>query len=483
MAASGLVLPTWLAQQASAAPKAAAAAGMAVASAKVEITPPIGSPLAGYGVGDYGPGAGPRVADGVNAPTYARCTVFWDNGSPNVIVTAEIVSFPREVHQAIRARVTALGVANSDFVLTATHTHNGPVILGDYTAYTMYTIAADDPLIDTINTNSGNLQDAIVQLVSTTLAATPTPCTLDYRVALEDFSANREGLANSETDVPVLVARDAGGKPLVVLFGYGCHPVSAGSQTQIDPDYPGVACATIENATGAFAHFVTGPAGDQNPIGDQNPNSVPFNWGYMNQVGTDLGQTVVDAVARPGRAISGPILTQYQELDLLFDITDTPDNLAVARANFTERMNNSSMSGWGWARRHAEVMIQQIDAHDFAYGTPLPMQLWNFSGGTPLYLVMTGGEPISEYAVNFRNQYGGTNGIWFNGYANEVPAYIPNDDLLTNGGSFYACGWFQDYPGMGGGAMSAYGWIAHYLRNNQGNGVDDTFTSAVNSML
>jgi hypothetical protein len=37
--------------------------------------------------------------------------------------------------------------------------------------------------------------------------------------------------------------------------------------------------------------------------------------------------------------------------------------------------------------------------------------------------------------------------------------------------------------GHGGGAMSTYGWIAHYLRNNQGNGVDDTFTSAVNSML
>jgi hypothetical protein len=174
-------------------------------------------------------------------------------------------------------------------------------------------------------------------------------------------------------------------------------------------------------------------------------------------------------------------LTQYQEVDLRFDITDTPDNLAVARANFTERVNNSSDPGW--VRRHAEIMIQQIDAHDFAYSTPLPVQLWNFSGGTPLYLAMTGGEPISEYAVNFRDQYGGTNGIWFNGYANEVPAYIPNDDLLTNGGNFYACGWFQDYPGMGGGAMSAYGWIAHYLRNNQGNGVDDTFTNAITSML
>lgn len=73
-----------------------------------------------------------------------------------------------------------------------------------------------------------------------------------------------------ETEVPVLVARDASGAPLVVLFSYGCHPVCAGAQTQFDPDYPGRAVARIEEASGAFAPFVLGPAGDQDPVGGRD---------------------------------------------------------------------------------------------------------------------------------------------------------------------------------------------------------------------
>jgi len=97
---------------------------------------------------------------------------------------------------------------------------------------------------------------------------------------------------------------------------------------------------------------------------------------------------------------------------------------------------------------------------------------------------MTGGEPVSGYAAYFRNHYGGSDQIWVNGYTNEVPAYIPSDELLISGGSLhYACGWATDYPGMAGGAMCAYGLIGHYLRDSQGNGVESTMTTALTAML
>jgi hypothetical protein len=63
----------------------------------------------------------------------------------------------------------------------------------------------------------------------------------------------------------VLVARSLAEDPLAVLFGYGCHPVSAGYQTLYDPDYPGEAVSWVEDLTGAFAQFLLGPAGDQDP--------------------------------------------------------------------------------------------------------------------------------------------------------------------------------------------------------------------------
>ncbi|WP_152546774.1 neutral/alkaline non-lysosomal ceramidase N-terminal domain-containing protein [Amycolatopsis orientalis] len=445
----------------------AAATPLAIAVGKVDITPGLGIALAGYA------GDSPRAATGVNRPLYARCTIIWDAGIPNVIVTADILAFPRTIHQAIRTRITALGVASSDFVLTATHTHNGPVINDDVTAYTLYNIADPSPERDAIRAYVARLQDQIVDLVRETLTETPTACTLDYQVADEDFSYNREGLSSVERDLPVLVARTLDGAPIAVLFGYGCHPVSGPGVTLIDPDYPGLAVSVIEDDAGIFAQFLTGTAGDQNP---RNASS----WPALTADGTDLGQTVLNTLSAPGRPISGPILTAYRDVDIKLDITDTPDNLAVARANFAVRQANSP----GWISRHAEIMINQIDAHSFTFSTPVPVQVWRFAGGTPLRMVMIGGEPVSGYAAHCRDNYGGSDGIWISGYAGEVPAYLPSDELLTTGGALhYACGWSTDYPGMGGGAMCAYGLIAHYLRNTQGNGVEHTLIAALTAML
>ncbi|WP_410628076.1 neutral/alkaline non-lysosomal ceramidase N-terminal domain-containing protein [Amycolatopsis sp. cmx-8-4] len=447
--------------------QASGAAPMAVAVGKTDITPELDIPLAGYATDT------PRLAAGVHRPLYARCTVFWDNGTPNVIVTADVLAFPRAIHQAIRSRIVSLGVASSHFVLTATHTHNGPVLTPDITAYTLYNILDPSPHMDRVHGYAAWVQDQIVDLVRISLAATAVPCTLDYQVADEAFSYNREGMAGVERDVPVLTARALDGSPLVVMFGYGCQPVVAPAETLIDPDYPGLAVEVVEQQTGGFAQFLTGAAGDQDPVASPG-------WQALDDRGHDLGQTVVNTITAPGRPVTGPILTAYRDVDVRLDITDTPSSLAAVRANFAVRQATAA----GWISRHAEVMIDQIDTHSFAFTTPVPVQTWRFTGGTPLRLAFLGGEPVSGYAAYCRSHYGGTNGIWFSGYAGEVPAYLPTEQLLTTGGAWrYACGWSDDFPGIGGGAMCAYGIIAHYLRNAQGNGVEDTLIAALNAVL
>lgn len=336
-----------------------------VAVGKTDITPEPGIALAGYATD------APRLATAVHRPLYARCTVFWDNGAPNCIVTADVLAFSRTIHQAIRSRLIDLGVAASDFVLTATHTHNGPVLNADITAYTLYNILDPSAHLDCVRSYATWVQDQIVGLVQSTLAATAVPCTLDYQVADEAFSYNREGLAVVERDVPVLTARGLDGAPLVVMFGYGCHPVVGPVDTLIDPDYPGLAVDVVEQHTGGFAQFLTGAAGDQDPV-------EPRGWEALEDRGHHLGQTVINTIATPGRQIIGPILTAYRDIDVRLDITDTPGNLAAARANFAVRQATAA----GWISRHAEVMINQIDAHSFAFTTPVPMQSWRFAGGT-----------------------------------------------------------------------------------------------------
>lgn len=459
-ATSATLLPTFAGATPAAAQTATAAgprlqprqaAALAVSVGKVDITPPVGTPLAGYGVDS------PRLSTGTHAPLYARCTILWDNGSPNVIVTADTLGFERSINQSIRGRVAALGVPQSDFVLAAEHTHNGGALLNELVPYITYNISANSTAFRAIQSYTSAVEDAIVNLVRTTLNATPTACTLDYQFSDENFSFNREGLPYVERDVPILAVRRAtDGTLLAVLFSYGCHPVAAGGQTLSDPDYPGVACALIERTTNAHAQFLMGPAGDQDPVGNSS-------WQLSANYGTDLGQTVLNALQNRGRSITGPILTAYRDVTVPLDVTDTPANLAVVRADYVARRANASLPGY--FRRHAEVMIGQIDNHSFATSVHLPLQTWRLQGAPQLSIALTAGELVSGYGVYLRSRHGGSNGIWVGGYANEYPSYVPSDELLSTGGSqHYACGWSTDYPGIAGGSQTIFGWIGHYRR-------------------
>lgn len=448
----------------SAAP-ANAAGSFEVSTGSVDITPPVGYPLAGYGW--Y------RESESVNEPLQARCTVLWDGGSPNVIVSVDVLGFGRGMHQEIRAEVLNLGVGSSDFVLAATHTHNGPVLVEKLDPYMAYSITDTSP----IEAYSSDLVTTIVSLVDETLSAPRTACTLDYRVLSANFSANREQLPYTERDVPTLVARDLDGDPRAVIFSYGAHTVAGGGGTSFDPDYPSEAIKTIENiGPDVHAQFILGPAGDQNPVGDF---SIALSDGY----GAALGTTIVNAIRTQGRVIAGPITTAMKEVSLPLDITNTTGNLAAVRSVYVKRSTDPNLDAY--KQRHAEVMIDQIDARSFHNSVPLPIQTWKFTGSPGLSIVFSGGEVVSGYAEYFRNTNGGSSRLWFAAYANEVPAYIPSDELLRRTES-YAAGIDAGYGGVAGGSMCAYGHLGHFKGRPVGttvNGVEQIMIDGIQSIL
>jgi hypothetical protein len=330
--------------------------------------------------------------------------------------------------------------------------------------------------VNSIVTASTNLANKLVQLVQDTLNAARTPCTLDYKVGTANFSANREGLGYIERDVPVLVARSTGGNPLAILFGYGCHPVAAGSQTEFDPDYPGAAAERIEASTGTLAQFMLGPSGDQNPIG-----AVGFP--LVEQAGGQLAQTVTTAAAAPGRGLAGPILTGLNTVDLPLDISPTPSNLAAVRNLYLARQRNAGLPGYH--RRHATTMIRQIDTGSFVTTVPLPVQVWKLTGNPGLRIAFSGGEVVSGFGAYFRTLYGGSTKLWFATSANETPAYIPSDELLRKSAS-YAAGIDGDFPGIAGGSMTVYAYLGHFRgkpTSASPDGVEQIYINTLRSML
>jgi len=137
------------------------------------------------------------------------------------------------------------------------------------------------------------------------------------------------------TDPEVTVVRfdELGGRPYAAILGYACHPTTLGPDNRMhSPDYPGVAKAVFEAATGAPALFLQGAAGNVGPrhgfVGDV---------AVVERLGTELGleaaRTFVELDTRPVELTfshpreSGATLAMWTETEL----PDAPPPLRATR--------------------------------------------------------------------------------------------------------------------------------------------------------
>jgi neutral ceramidase len=80
-----------------------------------------------------------------------------------------------------------------------------------------------------------------------------------------------------------------------------------------------------------------------------------------------------------------------------------------------------------WAKR----LLAQLKAGErFPRSYPYPIQVWRL--GSHQLLITLGGEPVVDYALRFKNEFG--NSTWVAGYSNDVMTYIPSLRVLKEGG-------------------------------------------------
>lgn len=90
-------------------------------AAAVQITPPLGIPLAGY--------YSARGADGVADDLFARALALDDGRTRVALVVCDLLSLPREtVEEARRLIEKQCGIPGRCVMISATHTHTGPVL-------------------------------------------------------------------------------------------------------------------------------------------------------------------------------------------------------------------------------------------------------------------------------------------------------------------------------------------------------------------
>ncbi|MEM2110611.1 MAG: neutral/alkaline non-lysosomal ceramidase N-terminal domain-containing protein [Candidatus Bathyarchaeia archaeon] len=219
--------------------------------AKVDITPPIGLELSGYGYYRN------RKSTGISDALYSKAIVLSDGTTRVAIVSNDLIGLPKEVTKKVREEVSKeTGIPKENILLACTHTHSGPA--------TIYLRGCGEVDKDYLRVLPKYIAGAIIA-ANSRLQDAKIGAGKGY---VDGISLNRE-VENGPNDPEVGVIRvdDANDNVIATITNFSCHPVVMPVNSLISGDYPGTATSFLEKAIeGSISMFLQGACGDINPI-------------------------------------------------------------------------------------------------------------------------------------------------------------------------------------------------------------------------
>lgn len=293
---------------------AATAADVRAGAAAVKITPPKGAPMAGYYYN--------RAADGAHDDLLAKALVLESEGVRVALVACDVESLPRAIVERARKKVEAdTGIGGAAVMISATHSHTGPVILeersNDKLEGQMLNIArkyAED-LPEKI-AESVKLAAAALQTVYVSAGIGREPSLIfNRRYYMKDGSVGwNPGKLNPEvvrpagpTDpaVPVVYFETLDGHPLATYVNYAMHLDTVGG-FEYSADYAYTLSKLVAAAKSAdmLTLFTIGCAGNLNHI-DVNIAAKQSGHQEAARIGTVLAAEVLRTLKKMERLDPG----------------------------------------------------------------------------------------------------------------------------------------------------------------------------------
>ena len=230
-----------------------AAQGLEAGAAKVEITPPVGTPLNGYGA-RMG-----RDSLEVHDPLYARCLYLSDGTTSLFLVTSDLCVINRELRERV-LQLAPKEVPPENIILTATHTHSGP---GAMMRSIVFRFVSGRFIPDVLERTAQRFAEAMRTAYDARKRAAIGFTTIEQH----DLSTNRR-YDNGPIDPQVGVIRvdDGDGNAMAVIANFAAHPTTVSDKDlySISADYPGFFYTHLEGLLGgnAIAMFMNGAEGN-----------------------------------------------------------------------------------------------------------------------------------------------------------------------------------------------------------------------------
>ena len=398
-------------------PQLGLCAAIKAGAARVDITPPLGLKMYGYGSRKEG-------ATGIWDPLYARVLVLEAADQRVAIVVTDLgrVFAPAWIERLRRDAKEKYGVT---YVLQAAiHTHSGPEITDDYPP--LEGPDWETPVLEKIEQAVGEAhQGAVEARIGTGYGE----AYIGHNRLREQpdgrfgwFQVNPTMVPTSPVDPTVSVLRidNMAGDPIAILVNYACHPVIFGPDNlKYSADWPGVMDATVERTfAGESSHtvpicfFLQGGDGDINPYFAVTPiaqDAVGRRDWTGNRMGQEASRVAKSIQTRPEP--EGTLQVAEDLLDMHW------------RWN-QEKYRAAVLTSWG------PEAAADFDRH---HNEPVRLPLATLLINKRIALMAMPGEPFVDFQTDWRNRCPVPD-AFFMGYSNADFGYLPTVLAASRGG-------------------------------------------------
>jgi len=286
---------------------AALAQGLRAGAAEVVITPPTGTPMAGY--------YATRLSAGVHDDLHAKAIVLASGADRVAFVACDLVGIPPAVIEEARAIIqTATGIPAANVMISATHSHTGPLIPdggaraasygGELEIAKRYRAELPRKIADSVRLANQQLAPARAAFgkgqeggVSFNRRYFMTDKTVGWNPGKLNPKIERPA-GPIDPDLPVVLFESAAGAPIATYVNFAMHQDTVGG-LEISADYAYTISQILGRVKGGgmVTLFTQGAAGNINHI-DVSSETKQQGHAEAVRIGTILAGEAIKTYAR-----------------------------------------------------------------------------------------------------------------------------------------------------------------------------------------
>ncbi len=402
-------------------------------AASVDITPEDSQFLFGYPHVE-------RYSTGTHDPLTANALYLRDGGEA-IFISADVIFVSREIVARVRERIaSSTGVDSASVLVSATHTHSGPITV-------KHLSNRGDPVVpDPDPGYVARLENLLVEAAARAHAsARPAAAGLARADAAGIGTNRRDPEGPSDPEVPVLLVRDRESDiPVACMIVCSMHPTVLHEDSKLySADFPGFARDYLRNRSlgeECVVVYHTGPAGNQSPRHVTRENT----FAEAGRIGSILGAAVDRVTGTIEMRTDLPVSVRRETVELpvrRFPDADDAETALVEAKNRLRKLRSENAPGhrirtaevdWFGAEETLTLAKAQRDGLvGSVAGSCIPAEVLCIRTG-PWSFVGWPGEIFVEYSLEVKNAHPDTFVVSLaNG---ELQGYIATPEAAEAGG-------------------------------------------------